>query len=288
MSMQIAATRSCNSFVGSEVRMRFFNFFVVVMAGSLFLVTPSDAWAKGKSKDLLKSPEFINLTRKLTPEQKFELAAVTYIYLRDYPEAIALLEVLVEEEDNRASLWYLLGIAYLGANDPKEAHQALNIAVTLDPAQHSFLLERGIAAHGSGQFQAAVKDLVKFNQTFTQVARSYYFLGLAQARLGKFESARQNLKEAKDLNWLLEDFVNYQVGLIDADTGDLKSAAKNIGKSADIIGILSPRLKKTVTIQAQALLNAHKSQEWSSLFRDAIHQADVAQAAKHLPKPLKL
>lgn len=243
----------------------------LVLAGILPAVAQ-----KPQGPDVLAQPSFKAIAQELSPEEGLQLAAHINIVLRQYERAIPMLEVLAKAAPNRAELWAALAVAYNRAGEPREAHDAANIAITLAPHFPHFYAERGAAAFFLGRHADAVADLSHYLKAFPQNANAHFYLGLAQAAQGDSAAARDNLLRARWLNPALEISADYYLGLIAAERG-------RIGRSREMLSRVLRALEgsdlpvgKLIAEQITGLDGAVAQR-----LRAATHEADARVA--HVP-----
>ncbi len=238
----------------------------LVLAGSL----PAAAQQSAPGPDVLAQPSFKAIAQDLSPAESLQLAAHINIVLRQYERAIPMLEVLVKDSPNRAELWAALAVAYNRAGEPREAHDAANIAVTLAPHYPHFYAERGVAAFFLGRHTESIADLSHYLKAFPQNANAHFYLGLAQAARGEPEAAQVSLLRARRLNPSLGLSTNYYLGLIAAERGQ-------IGVSRELLSRLQQEFDGSGLPMSKLLDEQLQSVDGvvSSRMRAAMHEADA-------------
>ncbi len=235
--------------------------------------------------DVFSLPEFKEAGASLSPEERFELASILNIYLHQYEQAIPLLEVLVKRQPNASGLWILLATAYNRVGEWQEAFDAARIAITLDPHYEMYYIERGIAAFRLGKDREAVEDLSRYVKSFATSAMAYYYLGLAQARLGDPAAARANLVKAGSLNPRLMLMTDYYVGLLDARSGRVKEAEAALRETLEVLREADGPLKELVRSQLQQLQAVANAIEMARALRRSLVEGDAQNSLKNIPKP---
>jgi len=201
--------------------------------------------------DVLARPEFIAIARDLSPEEGLELAAHINVVLRQYERAIPMYEALLKTAPNRSHLWAALAMAYNRADEPREARDAANIAITLAPHFPHYYIERGIAAFHLGEYAGSIADLAHYLKAFPLTANAHFYLGLAQAAHGEPQAARASLLRAVRLNPSLTPAANYYLGLIAAERGQLAMSRELLdrarlafeGSGLAVSGLISEQMK---------------------------------------------
>lgn len=226
--------------------------------------------------DVLAQPAFKAIAQDLSPAEGLQLAAHINIVLRQYERAIPMLEALVKDSPNRAELWAALAVAYNRAGEPREAHDAANIAVTLAPHFPHFTIERGIAAFFLGRHAEAVADLSHYLKAFPHHANAHFYLGLAQASRGESEAARASLLRARRLNPALALSTDYYLGLIAAERGNLTLGRSLLDRTRQALEGSELPMTGLVARQLQGIDGAVAQR-----LRAATHEADARVA--HVP-----
>lgn len=223
--------------------------------------------------DVLTRPEFIAIAKDLSPEEGLELAAHINVVLRQYERAIPMYEALLKTAPNRSHLWAALAMAYNRADEPREARDAANIAITLAPHYPHYYIERGIAAFHLGEYAGSIADLAHYLKAFPLAASAHFYLGLAQAAHGEPQPARASLLRAARLNPTLTPATNYYLGLIAAERGQLSMSRELLdrarlafeGSGLEVGGLIAEQLKSV-------------DGEVARRMRAAMHEADARVA----------
>ncbi|HBR20981.1 MAG TPA: hypothetical protein DD713_00185 [Nitrospiraceae bacterium] len=119
----------------------------------------------------------------------------------------------------------------------KDALNAFNKAIELNPQDAEAYAGRGLAYVESGNYQQAINDYNKTIQLNPQFAGAYYKRGVAYSELGKYQEAISDFTNAIELNPQLADAYFYRGGAYDKLGNhqqlieDFKIAAK-LGKKA--------------------------------------------------------
>jgi tetratricopeptide (TPR) repeat protein len=227
--------------------------------------TPSPAAPR-----VLEQPDFADVTRDFSGEDRLEFAAHLSMVLRQHEQAIPMYEAILKREPNRADLWAALALAYNHANEPREAYDAAGIAVTLAPYAPYFRGERGIAAFLLGRHREAIEDLTAYVDSASLNARGRYYLGLAQAAAGDLPAARASLLRARALNPALEIPTDYYLGLIAAERGQLATSRALLARSQAALEGSGLPIEKLVGTLLQRLDGAVVQRLAAS-----IHESDV-------------
>lgn len=181
--------------------------------------------------DVLSNPDFVAATVGFSEAERLELAAHLHMSLRQHEQAIPMYEALVKHRPNRAELWAMLAVAYNRADEPREALDAAQIALTLAPHEVHFRIERGVAAFRLGRHDAAVEDLKAFTEAFPANARGHFYLGLAEAARGNMEPAYGALLRARALNPALALMTDYYLGLLLTQRGQIATGRELIAQA---------------------------------------------------------
>ena len=229
-----------------------------------------------RGPDVLAQPAFTAIAQDLSPAEGLQLAAHINIVLRQYERAIPMLEALLKDSPNRAELWAALAVAYNGADDPREALDAADIAITLAPHYPHFYIERGIARFRLGRHADSIADLAHYLKAFPQNSRAHFYLGLAQAAQGDSEPARISLLRARALNPYLSIATEYYLGLIAADRGQMGTSRELLARTQQAFAGSELPISALVTGQLQSIDSAVAQR-----MRAAMHEADVRAA--HAP-----
>lgn len=238
----------------------------------LFLLCgrPALAQAPARPFDILANEDFKSATEDLPAAQTLEFAAHFNMTLRQYQQAIPMFEALLQRSPERADLWLMLAAAYNRINDAREAFEAADIAITLAPDAAHFYAERGVAAFLLGRHDSSVADLKRFVKAFPVNARSHYYLGLAQAGLGDGDAARASLLRARALNSKLSLPVEYYLGLLAADRGNLGLSRELLEQTKQAFEGSELPIAKLVAEQLQSVEGVV-----SRRMRAAMHEADA-------------
>lgn len=223
--------------------------------------------------DVLAEPSFIAIARDLSPAEGLQLAAHINVVLRQYERAIPMFEVLVKESPNRAQLWAALALAYNRAGEPREAHDAANIAVTLAPHYPHFYVERGVAAFLLGRYAESVADLEHYLKSFPRHANAHFYLGLAQAARGEADAAWGSLLRARRLNPDLQLSTDYYLGLVAAERGQVGASREMLARTQRAFDGSGLPVAPLAASQLQALDGAVARR-----MRAAMHEADARAA----------
>lgn len=229
-----------------------------------------------QSYDILADPDFLLATRSLSATDALALAAHLNVALRQYREAIPMYEALMKTTPNDASIWAMAAAAYNRADEPREAFDAADIAITLAPHYPHFYAERGIAAFRLGRYAPAIEDLQHFVKAFPVNARARFYLGLAQAGAGDAAAARKSLLRARALNPALSVLTDYYLALIAGSQGQTATSRQMLAdtlaafESADLP--VAPLARRQLREVDDAVTRA---------LRRARHDADASVA--HLP-----
>lgn len=226
--------------------------------------------------DVLANPDFMAATESFSAAQSLELAAHISMALRQHERAIPMYEALLKDSPKRADLWAMLAAAYNRINEPREALDAADIAVTLAPHYPHFYVERGIAAFRLDMHERSIDDLKHFVKAFPVNARGHYYLGLAQAAIGDVDAARANLLRARRLNPALTLLTDYYLGLIAANRGQMGLSLELLARTQQAFEGSQLPISALVTGQLESVEGVV-----SSRLRAAMHEADVRIA--HAP-----
>jgi len=237
----------------------------LLLAGPLAVVP-----ARAQNFDVLGNANFQTATRNFSATDTLELAAHINMTLRQYERAIPMYEALLKKLPNREDLWAMLASAYNQVDEPREALDAANIAITLAPHYPHFYAERGIAALLVGQYRQSVDDLQHFVKSFPVNARARFYLGLAQAAQGENDAARASLLRAQALNPALGLSVSYYLGLIFASEGQIGLSRQLLADTESAFDGSALPMKDLVAGQLRAL-----DSSISSRIRAATHESDA-------------
>jgi len=236
--------------------------------------------------DVLALPEFQEATKDWSPEVTFEQAALLHIYLGQYQQAVPILESLVRKAPNASGLWNMLALAYNRLEQGQQAWETASLAVTLEPYVEAYYFERGLAAFQLGRNQEALDDFVRYVSTFTTSAKGHFYLGLAQARLGRIPSARASFTRAGSLNPRLLLMTEYYVGLLDAQSGRLRDGMTALKET--LAAFREADLPLTQQIRRQLflmrLVDAAHNDPVRSPFLTTVLKEDIRHAVKHTPQ----
>jgi len=260
---------------------------LVLLALALAVPAAASAQARRPVVDVFALPEFREATKEATAEELFEAAAVMHVRLRQYRQAIPLLEALVKDITDRSDLWMLLAIAYNRIDEPREAWDAANIAIALAPDTTLYYGERGVAAVMDGRDADGVRDLSRFLAAYRANARGHLYRGIARARLGEHDAAREDLDRASALNPRLALVADYYVGLVAARTGRTLEAQILLRETLEAFEGVETPFKETVRAQLKALEAAEAPQRAAAArrLREALVTLDAEHSLKHLPRP---
>lgn len=249
--------------------------------GTAFAAEPQG----GQGIDLFALPEFREATQGWSPEARFMLAALLHISLQQYERAIPLLQVLVTAQPEESGLWILLAMAHNRVGESREALDAANVAIILDPQHEAYYLERGIARFSLGRDRGAAGDLSRHLESYATSALGYLYLGLAQARLGDLPAARASLTEAGSLSPPLTLMTNYYIGLIDAQGGDITKGRMALEETLKALKDVDTPWKEEVRRRLEQV-RARENADLAARLRAALVQADARNSLKHMPKPI--
>jgi len=226
----------------------------LAVIAALGFAAPAAAQAPASAAPrILEQPDFIDVTKDFSGEERLEFAAHLSMVLRQHEQAIPMYEAILKREPNRADLWAALALAYNHANEPREAFDAAGIAITLAPHAAYFRGERGIAAFMLGRHREAIEDLTAYVNTASLNARGRFYLGLAQAAAGDLAAARASLLRARALNPALEIAADYYLGLIAAERGQLGASRALLARAQDALHGSGLPVEKLIGAQLQGL-----------------------------------
>jgi tetratricopeptide (TPR) repeat protein len=237
-------------------------------------ILPAAAQQQTPAPDVLAQPSFAAVAADFSAAESLELAAHINMVLRQYERAIPMFEVLLKAAPNRPDLWAALAMAYNRAGEPREAHDAANIAVTLAPHLPHFYAERGVAAFFLGRHADSIADLAVYVKAFPHHANAHFYLGLAQAARGEPETARANLLRARRLNPDLSLSVDYYLGLIAAGRGQVAMSRELLARTQEAFAGSDLPVTRLVAEQLQQVDGAV-----SQRMRAAMHESDARLAA---------
>jgi tetratricopeptide (TPR) repeat protein len=241
--------------------------FGLLLAGSQALAQQQQP---PRPLDLLANPDFVSVTENFSAAQTLELAAHFNMSLRQYQQAIPMYEALLKASPNRADLWIMLAAGYNRINDAREAFEAADIAITLEEFSSHFYAERGVAAFRLGRYDSSIGDLKRFVKAFPVNARSHYYLGLAQAATGDGDAARASLLKARALNPKLALLVEYYLGLLAAERGNLSLSRELLDRTNVAFEGSDLPISTLVAGQLRSL-----DGEVARRMRAALHESDV-------------
>jgi len=232
--------------------------------------------ASAQGVDVLKQPAFAAIAERFSPAEGLELAAHINVVMRQYERAIPMYEVLVKASPNRADLWAALAMAYNRADEPREARDAANIAITLAPHYPHFYLERGIAAFTLGQHADSITDLTHYLKAFPLNASAHFYLGLAQAATGDPQAGRASLLRARRLNPALAVSTDYYLGLLAAGRGQMGLSRELLARTQQAFEGSGLPIGKLAGEQLQSV-----DDNVARRIRAAVHESDARIA--HVP-----
>lgn len=232
--------------------------------------------APKRAYDFLADPDFLLATRGFSAAETLELAAHLNMDLRQYRQALPMYEALLKERPRHAGLWAMAALAYNRINEPAEAFEAADIAITLAPDYPHYAIERGVAAFHLGRYAIAIEDLQRFAKAFPVNARARFYLGLAQAGAGDAAAARKSLNRARLLNPALSLPTEYYLGLI---AGSLGQTAASRQMLADTLEAFEAAELPVAPLARQQLREVDGAV--ARALRRAQHEADARVA--HLP-----
>lgn len=235
------------------------------------LAMPAAAQPAGaRAFDLLADPDFAAATRGFSAAERLQLAAHLHMALRQHEQAIPMYEALVKRQPKRAELWAMLAMAYNRADEPREALDAAEIALTLAPDYPHFRIERGIAAFRLGRHDAAAADLKAFVKAFPVNARGHFYLGLAEAARGNGDAAYAGLMRARALNPGLTLMTDYYLGLLLTQRGQVATGRQLLAEAQRAFDEASLPAAKLAAAQLGRVDVAVAER-----LRAAMHQSDV-------------
>jgi tetratricopeptide (TPR) repeat protein len=177
--------------------------------GRLLQAHPDDLWARsalGTSFfELKKYGEALKILQPMesqlnTDPQLASIYAVCLVKTGEYDRGIGQLQALERKDPSVAARHEVLGEAFAGHGDFKNAAEELHTAVRLDPqnavAKYN-LASTLIELHESDEAQALLLDLVK---TGWQNPHVYYSLGKLQLERGEVKAAIADLETAAKLS----------------------------------------------------------------------------------------
>ena len=140
--------------------------------------------------------------------------AVVAINAGDLTQARSLLDRAVTLDPNDADIYYQRGVVRGRAGDTRGAIEDLRAAMRIRPYFPVAALELGSALIDANEFAEAEPVLLQAQQVPTLDAQASFFLGVAQLRLDRFESARDNFARARRLDPSLALATQYYDGVI--------------------------------------------------------------------------
>ena len=181
---------------------------------------PSDAARPG-----VINSEFANI-----PKAAMDLfnKAQEMVAKKDYLGAIEQLKLALVEHPTFMLVYNEIGVNYIRLNDLVKADEALLKALALDPEAFRPLMNRGIVLVTTKKYVEAETVLQKAVKLKEKSAVTHYFLGQAQANLGKFDEAEKELREAISLGGPEMKEAHRLLAIIYSAKGDKKRAAAEI------------------------------------------------------------
>lgn len=147
-------------------------------------------------------------------------------YLKEgsYEEAVEEFKKARAEDPASAVAAYYLGIACKKMQDYSNAKTNLKDAVTLRPAVKEAVVELADVQYQLGEINDALDTLETAEQSGIWSAQSAFIKGLVLSRLGRGKDAIGSFKAAKEMDKSFAQSSDYQIALINLQTGELTEA----------------------------------------------------------------
>ena len=144
-----------------------------------------------------------------------------------------------------ATDWYEKGVKFYESGNYKEALNAFNKAIQLNPQYAAAYNNRGVAYGKLGNYQQAINDYNKAIQLNPQYAIAYYNRGNVYHKLGNYQQAINDLNNTIQLNPQLT-VAYYNRGIAYDKLGNYQQAINDFNKTIE----LNPQFAKAYNNRA--------------------------------------
>jgi tetratricopeptide (TPR) repeat protein len=123
---------------------------------------------------------------------------VAYLDLKRWDSAIQQFKIVKDDlfYDNNENAAINLGLAYLGKGDYQKALEELQMIGALNPRNPVIHLSLGRVWFAMDKSEQAIVEYSKALDIYRDYGAAYYYLGQAQIKLNRIDSARVSFKEA--------------------------------------------------------------------------------------------
>jgi len=218
--------------------------FLVVL---LLLLVFGVAYAETEQakNSVLDEPELKGVNEPFKTEENRLSSAVKLIKNMKYDEALPLLELMAEEQQDNAEVYYLIGCCHSGMQRYKKAIKAYKKAIRIKPDYPAALNNLGASYSALKRYSKAVKA---YKQAILyDPGEEVYHASLAEdyIELGRYEEAIESFKKAVSLKpemtrWHLD------LGLVYLCIGDKSSALKQCEVLKELDPYLANELLKVI------------------------------------------
>jgi len=177
-----------------------------------FKVTPAlerDMRKAGATEGLIQLLKKIGnapvATQAPVPPESAELSALLHtaedaLNRKDFGEAVKALKAVIAKQPSMPEVWFNLGYAYTGLDEPEEAVKAYQKTLELAPDLFSARLNLGILRMEQKQPQAALEHLQKAVTLEPANVRAHLYYARALAQTGQPEAARKEYQDVTRLD----------------------------------------------------------------------------------------
>jgi Flp pilus assembly protein TadD len=176
-------------------------------------------------KPAVVSAEFLNVPKKAMAHYK---AALAHNKAGDRELAIAEMKLAIAEHPSFWAAHNELGVLYLKSNRLREADEAFQSALKIEPESFASMMNRGIVHVMMKRYGEAVPILRKALKKDDQSGVAHYFLGQALANLGLFDEAEKELRTSLKLGKEELKEAHRTLAIIYSSRGDNKRAADEL------------------------------------------------------------
>jgi len=119
---------------------------------------------------------------------------------RDYTNAIAVLNQLVNADVKNSRAYFLRGKAYSALNKPDQALMNYNTAIKLTPKNPALYQNRGLEMFKTGYFKKSVEDFDQFLRLVPAQKPYHWQRGIALYYAGDFEEGKKQFELHQTVN----------------------------------------------------------------------------------------
>ncbi|NND88074.1 MAG: tetratricopeptide repeat protein, partial [Flavobacteriaceae bacterium] len=152
-------------------------------------------------KDFEKAEEYLNLLKDHKTEVKYNLFFLEAEILEGLHKPIKAMNLLIEKSRTHRNpkIFYRIGLLKFSLGDFKEAEQALETAIEIEPDRANYHQAMAETQYEMGEYEEAVEYALTSIELVRYFPKAHYILGKALEKLGDMENAKLAFETASKL-----------------------------------------------------------------------------------------